>query len=57
MEGKAKVENEDDVGVAGADPYSVTLNEIQDDEEGMPLGRDLLVIQRLLLTPRKELND
>ena len=42
MEGKAKVENEDDIGVAGADPYSIILNEIQDDEEGMPLGKDLL---------------
>ena len=57
MEGKAKVENEDDIGVAGADPYSIIPNEIQDDEEGMPLGKDLLVIQRLLLTLRKELND
>ena len=57
VEREAKVENEDDVGLTGADPYYFTPNEIQDDEEGVALERDLLVIQRLLLTPRKELND
>ena len=57
VEGEAKVENEDDIEVGGADSYSFTPNEIQDDEKCVPLGRDLLVIQRLLFTPRKELND
>ena len=33
------------------DPYAYDPNEVQEDEEGVPLGRSL-VIQRLLLTPR-----
>ena len=33
------------------DPYAYDPNEVQEDEEGMPLGR-FLVIQRLLLTLR-----
>lgn len=56
VEERAEVENKDEVGVEGADPYSFTSNEIQDDENGEPLGRSL-VIQRLLLTLRRELND
>ena len=56
VEEGAEVENEDEVGVEGADPYSFTSNEIQENEEGEPLGRSL-VIQRLLLTLRRELND
>ena len=32
-----------------ADPYAYDLNDVQEDEEGVPLGRSL-VIQRLLLT-------
>ena len=35
------------------DPYAYDPNEVQEDEEGMPLGR-FLVIQRLLLTLRVE---
>ena len=33
------------------DPYAYDPNEVQEDEEGMPLGRSS-VIQRLLFTPR-----
>ena len=39
-----------------ADPYAYDPNVVQEDEEGVPLGR-FLVIQRLLLTPRVEYND
>ena len=39
-----------------ADPYAYDLNDVQEDEEGVPLGRSL-VIQRLLLTPRVEYGD
>ena len=39
-----------------ADPYAYNLDDIQEDEEGMPSGRSL-VIQRLLLTPRVEYGD
>ena len=56
MEKGVEVENEDEVGVEGANPYFFTPIEIQDDENGEPLGRSL-VIQRLLLTRRRELND
>ena len=38
------------------DPYAYDPNEVQEDEEGVPLGRSL-VIQRLLLTPRVEYGD
>ena len=38
------------------DLYAYDPNEVQEDEEGMPLGRSL-VIQRLLLTPRVEYGD
>ena len=55
VEEKAELENED-VGIESVDPYSFTPNEIQDNEEGVPLGRSL-VIQRLLLTPRSELDN
>ena len=33
------------------DPYAYDPNEVQEDEEGVPLGR-YLVIQMLLLKPR-----
>ena len=33
------------------DPYAYDPNKVQEDEEGVPLGRSL-VIQRLLLTLR-----
>ena len=36
-----------------ANPYACDPNEVQEDEEGMLLGR-FLVIQRLLLTLRVE---
>ena len=38
------------------DLYAYDPNEVQEDKEGMPLGRSL-VIQRLLLTPRVEYGD
>ena len=38
------------------DPYAYDPNEVQEDEEGMPLRRSL-VIQRLLLTPRVKYGD
>ena len=38
------------------DPYAYDPNEVQEDEEGVPLGWSL-VIQRLLLTPRVEYDD
>ena len=39
-----------------ANSYTYDPNEIQEDEEGMPLGRSL-VIQRLLFTPKVECSD
>ena len=39
-----------------ANPYAYDPNEVQEDEDGMPLGRSL-VIQRLLLTLRVEFDD
>ena len=50
------LEEQVDEETEGADPYSFTPNEIQDDDEGELLGSSL-VIQRLLFTPRRELND
>ena len=50
-EGKAKDEQEGEEEYSDVDPYTYDPNEIQEDEEGVPLGRSL-VIQRLLLTPR-----
>ena len=38
------------------DPYAYDPNKVQEDEEGVPLGRSL-VIQRLLLTLRVDYND
>ena len=38
------------------DLYAYDPNEVQEDEEGVPLGQSL-VIQRLLLTPRVEYCD
>ena len=39
-----------------ANPYVYDPNEVQENEEGMPLGRSL-VIQRLLHIPRLEYGD
>ena len=39
-----------------ANPYAYDPNEVQEDEEGVPLGWSL-VIQRLLLTPRVKYGD
>ena len=50
-EGEVKDEQEGEEEYSDVDPYTYDLNEIQEDEEGVPLGRSL-VIQRLLLTPR-----
>ena len=38
------------------DPYAYDPNEVQEDEEGVPLGRSL-VIHRLLLTLRAKYGD
>ena len=54
--GEAKGEQEDEEVYNDADPYANNPNEVQEDEEGVPLGRSL-VIQRLLLTPRVEYSD
>ena len=52
VDGEQKVEEVyNDVDLYAYDP-----NEVPEDEEGMPLGRSL-VIQRLLLTPRVEYGD
>ena len=50
-EGEAKDEQEGEEEYSDANPYAYDPNEIQEDEESVPLGRSL-VIQRLLLTPR-----
>ena len=39
-----------------ANPYVYDPNEVQENEDGMPLGRSL-VIQRLLRIPRLEYGD
>ena len=52
-EGVAKGEQEGEEVYNDADPYAYDPNGVQEDEEGMPLGRSL-VIQRLLLTLRVE---
>ena len=54
--GEAKGEQENEEVYNDADPYAYNPNEVQEDEEGVPLGR-YLVIQRLLLTPRVEYSD
>ena len=55
---KGEVEGEQDSEEVynDVDSYAYDPNEVQEDEEGMPLGRSL-VIQRLLLTPRVEFGD
>ena len=49
--GEANREQEGEEVCNDADPYAYDPNKVQEDEEGMPLGRSL-VIQRLLLKPR-----
>ena len=55
-EGETKGEQEGEDVYNDADSYAYDLNEVQDDEKDMPLGRSL-VIQRLLLTPRVDYGD
>ena len=55
-EGEVKCEQEGGEVYNDADPYAYDPNEVQEDEEGMPLGQSL-VIQRLLLTPRAKYGD
>ena len=55
-EGEIESEQEGEEVYNDADPYAYELNEVQDDEESMSLGRSL-VIQRLLLTPRVDYSD
>ena len=54
--GKVDSEQEGEEVYNDVDLYAYDPNEVQEDEEGMPLGRSL-VIQRLLLTPRVEYGD
>lgn len=42
-EGEAKDEQEDEEEYSDADPYAYDPNEIQKDEEGVPLGRSLVI--------------
>ena len=55
---KGEVEGEQDNEEVynDVDSYAYDPNEVQEDEEGMPLGQSL-VIQRLLLTLRVEYGD
>ena len=55
-EGEVDGEQEGEEVYNDVDPYAYDPNEVQEDEEGMPLGRSL-VIQRLLLTPRVDYGD
>ena len=55
-EGEAEGEQEGEKVYNDADPYAFDPNDVQKDEESMPLGRSL-VIQRLLLTPRVDYDD
>ena len=55
-EGEAKGEQEGKEMHNDVDPYAYDPNEVQEDKEGMPLGRSL-VIQRLLLTLRVDYGD
>ena len=50
-EGEVEDDQEGEKEYNDTDPYAYDPNEIQEDEEGVPLGRSL-VIQRLLLTPK-----
>ena len=49
-EGEVNGEQEGKEVYNDVDPYAYDPNEVQEDEEGVPLGQSL-VIQRLLLTP------
>ena len=42
-EGEAEGEQEDEEVYNDADPYAYDPNEVQEDEEGMPLGRSLVI--------------
>ena len=55
-EGKVDVEQKGEEVYNDVDPYAYDPNEVQEDEEGVPLGRSL-VIQTFLLTPRVEYGD
>jgi len=55
-EGGAEDEQEGEEEYNDANPYKYGPNEVQEDEEGVLLGRSL-VIQRLLLTPRVDYSD
>ena len=55
-EGEVDGEQEGEEVYDDVDLYAYDPNEVQEDEEGMPSGRSL-VIQRLLLTPRVEYGD
>ena len=52
-EGEAEDEHESKEVYNDADPYAYDSSEVQEDGEGVPLRRSL-VIQMLLLTPRVE---
>ena len=54
--GEANGEQEGEKVHNDVDPYAYNPNEDQGDEEGIPLGRSL-VIQRLLPTPRVDHSD
>ena len=55
-EGGVEGEQESEVVYNNTNPYANNPNEVQEDEEGVPLGRTL-VFQRLLLTPRMKYGD
>ena len=55
-EGEVNGEQEGEEVYNDVDLYAYDPNEVQEDEEGVPLGRSL-VIQRLLLTPKVEYGD
>ena len=55
-EGEAEGEQEGEEVYNDANLYTYDPNEVQEDEEGVPLGRSL-VIQKLLLTLRVEYGD
>ena len=55
-EGEVDGEQESEEVYNDVDLYAYDPDEVQEDEEGVPLGRSL-VIQRLLLTPRVEYGD
>ena len=55
-EGEVDGEQEGEEVYNDVDLYAYDPNKVQEDEEGVPLGRSL-VIQRLLLTPRVKYGD